>query len=94
MKVHSIFCITFYFYYATFNNMQQAKCITKSTNVSRFGKKITHRYHSVETFYNSRRKSLGQYLFSRRGGFWGRVRELRAWTRGLSWRWKEEWKDL
>jgi hypothetical protein len=31
-------------------------------------------------FFHSRRKSLGQFLFSRRGGFWGRVRELRAWT--------------
>jgi hypothetical protein len=32
-----IFFLTFYFYFATYNNMQQAKC-----------KKVTHRYHSVD----------------------------------------------
>jgi hypothetical protein len=42
-----VFFLTFYFYFATYNNMQQAKCITKSTNVRIFGEKITHRYHSV-----------------------------------------------
>jgi hypothetical protein len=28
--------------------MQQAKCITKSTNVRIIGVKVTHRYHSVD----------------------------------------------
>jgi hypothetical protein len=36
------------------------------------------------TSVQSRRKSLGQFLFSRREGFWVRVRELRAWTGELS----------
>jgi hypothetical protein len=76
--------------------MQQAKCITESINVKIFGEKVTHRYHSIDAlnFIPSRRKSLGQCLLRRREGFWGRVRELRAWTRGLLWRWKEEWKDF
>jgi hypothetical protein len=77
--------------------MQLAKCLTESTNARRFVEKVTHRYHSVDAlhFFHSRRRSLGQCLYSQGGwGFCGRVRELRAWTRGLSWRWKEEWKDL
>jgi hypothetical protein len=28
--------------------MQQAKFITKSTNVRRFGENVTHSYHSVD----------------------------------------------
>jgi hypothetical protein len=38
--------------------MEQAKCIKKSTNVRRFGEKVTHRY-SVDAlnFFYSKRKS-------------------------------------
>jgi len=63
-------------------------------NVWILGERVTHRYHSDAALHSSRRKSLGQCRFNRRGGFWGSVRELRAWTKGLVWRWKEGWKDL
>jgi hypothetical protein len=62
--------------------MQQAKCIKNSTNDRKFGVKVTHRYHSVDAlnFF-----SLPKEVPVRANawvGFWGRVRELRAWTRG------------
>jgi hypothetical protein len=61
------------FYFVTFNNIQLAKCIMKSTNVRGSDEKVTHTYQSVDAlkFFHSRRKSLGQCLFSRRGGFRG-----------------------
>jgi hypothetical protein len=31
--------------------MQPSKCITKSTNVRRYGEEVTHRYHSVDALY-------------------------------------------
>jgi hypothetical protein len=45
------FFLTFYFHFSTYNNMQQAKCIKKSTNVRRFGEKVTHRYHPVDALH-------------------------------------------
>jgi hypothetical protein len=38
--------------------------------------------------------SLGQHLLNRRRGFWGRVMELRDWTKGLVWWDREEWNLL
>jgi hypothetical protein len=51
-KHNSNFFLTFYFYFATYNNLQQAECIKKSTNVRGFGEKVTHRYHSVDILVN------------------------------------------
>jgi hypothetical protein len=36
--------LPFYFYFATYNNMKQEKCIKKSTSVRRSGEKVTHRF--------------------------------------------------
>jgi hypothetical protein len=78
-----VFLLTFYFYFATYNKM-----VKNSTNVRRCGEKVTHVYpqshpresHSIDalSFFSLTKEVPGLCrLFSRRGGFWGRVRELR-----------------
>jgi hypothetical protein len=50
--------------------MQQAKGITKLTNVRRFGEKVTHRYHSVDALnFCSLPKEVPGPIYNKNRGF-------------------------
>jgi hypothetical protein len=61
-----------HFFVATYNNMQQGKCITKSTNVRRFVEKVTHRYHSVDAPLVG--SPWANACLADGEGFWGRFK--------------------
>jgi hypothetical protein len=66
---HRFFVFLLIFYFTTYHNMQQAKRIKNSTNVRRFGEKVTHRYNSVDapnfvfTPEGSPKASIGAKLY-------------------------------
>ena len=59
--------------------------------------KLTHWYHSVRALTTTLTRGgslLASADLNRRGGFWGKVGDLRPCTKGLECKRKEEWKDL